>query len=273
MLYSNLHTHTVYSDGKHTVEENILSAIDKGMVSLGFSDHSCTDFDFSYCIKTEKLAQYVAEIPQMREKYRDQIEIYLGLECDGYTTLANRKIYDYIIADCHYVKHGGVYFSVDHTRDVQQDAINNAFGGDALAYAKAYFATYAEIIPPMHPDILGHFDLCTKFGLMPEDDPEYMRAALEALDAALSSCKIFELNTGAISRGYKPLYPAPYLLNYIREHGGKINLSSDSHHRDNLIFYFNEAAAILADAGFDSVVILHGGKWEEVGISEFGGRK
>ena len=29
MKYSNLHTHTSFSDGLHTVEENILSAIEK----------------------------------------------------------------------------------------------------------------------------------------------------------------------------------------------------------------------------------------------------
>ena len=29
MRYSNLHTHSTFSDGKHTMEENVLSAIEK----------------------------------------------------------------------------------------------------------------------------------------------------------------------------------------------------------------------------------------------------
>ena len=57
MRYSNLHTHTTYSDGQHSIEENILSAIAKNMVSLGFSDHSCTDFDLRYCMQPEKVVE------------------------------------------------------------------------------------------------------------------------------------------------------------------------------------------------------------------------
>ena len=45
MRYSNLHTHTTYSDGKNSVRENIEAAIANNMISLGFSDHSYTDFD------------------------------------------------------------------------------------------------------------------------------------------------------------------------------------------------------------------------------------
>ena len=42
MRYSNLHTHSTYSDGKYSLEENVLSAIEKQMRSIGFSDHSFT---------------------------------------------------------------------------------------------------------------------------------------------------------------------------------------------------------------------------------------
>ena len=71
MRYSNLHTHTTYSDGQHSIEENILSAINKNMVSLGFSDHSCTDFDLRYCMQPEKVAEYIAEVRRMQKKYEE----------------------------------------------------------------------------------------------------------------------------------------------------------------------------------------------------------
>ena len=35
MRHSNLHTHTVFSDGYYTVEETVLAAIDRNMISLG----------------------------------------------------------------------------------------------------------------------------------------------------------------------------------------------------------------------------------------------
>ena len=59
MRYSNFHTHTTYSDGKNSVRENIEAAIEKGMSALGFSDHSYTDFDLSYCIKKDDLPKYI----------------------------------------------------------------------------------------------------------------------------------------------------------------------------------------------------------------------
>lgn len=44
---SNLHTHTTYCDGKNSIEENILYAIEKNFISLGFSGHSYLPFDNS----------------------------------------------------------------------------------------------------------------------------------------------------------------------------------------------------------------------------------
>ena len=40
MRFSNLHTHSTFSDGKNTPEEIVLSAIEKNFLSIGFSDHS-----------------------------------------------------------------------------------------------------------------------------------------------------------------------------------------------------------------------------------------
>ena len=58
MMLSDFHVHTTFSDGKHTPEEMILSAVEKGMTAIGFSDHSYTAFDESYCIAKEKQTQY-----------------------------------------------------------------------------------------------------------------------------------------------------------------------------------------------------------------------
>ena len=40
MLLQNLHTHTVFGDGKNTAEEMVLGALRAGCASLGFSEHS-----------------------------------------------------------------------------------------------------------------------------------------------------------------------------------------------------------------------------------------
>ena len=55
MKITNYHTHTTYCDGKDTPEEMVLAAIGYGMHALGFSTHSYTSRDLSYCIKKEKI--------------------------------------------------------------------------------------------------------------------------------------------------------------------------------------------------------------------------
>lgn len=267
MDVSDLHVHTVWSDGTNTMEELVEAALDRGFVSIGFSDHSYTDFDLRYCMKPEQMEGYHREISRLKEAYAGRIEVYAGLEWDGCTDLPDRARYDYLIGDCHYIKTPDGYFSVDHAKDEQWAAIRDQFGGDAMAYARAYFDTYVERTRLHRPDVLGHFDLCAKFGFMPEDSTAYRDLAAQALLACLEVTPIVELNTGAIARGARAVpYPAPYLWTLLREHGGRLLLSSDAHRAETLAFGFDEAAARLKTAGFDRVILFRKGQFEEIGL-------
>ena len=92
-------------------------------------------------------------------------------------------------------------------------------------------------------DIIGHFDLITKFyeggALFDETEPRYIAASRAAADVLLKTGKPFEINTGAISRGYRTApYPSLALRDYIRHKGGSFLLSSDSHAKESLCFQF-----------------------------------
>ena len=269
MRYSDLHIHTVFSDGAHTMEDMVLTAIEKGFVSVGISDHSYTPFDLRYCIQPERLPAYHEELRRLKREYADRIEVYAGLEYDGWSELPDRHLYDYLIGDCHYIKIGGRYFSVDHAAAEQKATLDEWFGGDPLAYCRAYFETYVERTRIHCPDVMGHFDLPVKFGLVDEDDPAYRRMAADALLACLEVTPVVELNTGAIARGLrnKP-YPHFGLLREILLHGGRIVLASDAHCRENLGFGFSDALDLLRASGFRSVAVLRHGVFEEVGLEE-----
>ena len=81
-MLSNLHTHTTFCDGVSTPEETVISAIDKGFGSLGFSAHAYAPYGLEYCMKDED--GYIKEILRLKEKYKSKIEIYLGTEEDAY---------------------------------------------------------------------------------------------------------------------------------------------------------------------------------------------
>lgn len=264
MRFSNFHTHTVFSDGRDTPEEMIRAAIGLGMPCIGFSDHSTTAFDDTYCIPQREYPAYLHALRALRERYRDRIEVLIGLEYDVYADPVRRDELDYLLGDCHYVETSTGYHSVDHAQDMQADAIRNEFGGDTLAYARSYYSGYTEGIGKIRPDVLGHFDLCAKFGFMDEDDPRYRSYALEALCACLEVCPRFEVNTGAIARGLRNVpYPAPWLLREALVHGARPVFGSDAHRTEHLAFAFREAAELLRSVGFRSVLSLRGGKWEE----------
>lgn len=265
--FTNLHCHTIFSDGKNTPEEMVLAAIDSGMATIGFSDHSYTQEDLLYCIRPSALPAYKREVRRLKDKYAGQIEIALGLEVDSMTVLTDRADYDYILGDVHYVIKDGVMWHVDNSAREMRQCIDQAFGGDTLAYAKAYFDRYVDGMQRMKPDILGHFDLITKFGFMDEAAPAYRALALDALHASLAVTPLVEMNTGAISRGYRTLpYPADFLLHAIRDAKGEIILSSDSHAVDTQTCFFNESLDILRAAGYDHVTVWQGGGFRQVGI-------
>ncbi len=266
MRYSNLHNHTTFSDGKCTPLENVKSAIEKGMVSLGFSDHSFTACDTSYCMKEEDYPAYIKTINALKEEYKDILPIYLGLEKDYYSE-GDDSVFDYIIASVHYICKNGICYPIDHSAKQQQDCAAEVYGGSFVDMAACYFDMLTEHVIKTKPAFIGHFDVITKFSLMPEDDERYRALAKEALRECLKHCKYLEMNTGGISRGWrKDPYPNSYLLETVRECGGKFVLGSDSHHPDNLIFDFDRSCDILRNAGFKTISLFNGNGYTDVSL-------
>ncbi|MBE6534438.1 MAG: histidinol-phosphatase HisJ family protein [Ruminococcaceae bacterium] len=267
MNYSNLHTHSIYSDGKHSPREIIEQAIAQNMTAIGISDHSYTFFDEAYCISKENNQKYIDELRALKAEYSSQIDVLVGIELDGLSNDYNKKDFDYVIGSCHYINFDGDYRSVDSSLKGVVEAINTLCGGDSLYFAKRYFETYSARIEAMRPDILGHIDLVAKLGVIDEELPEYRKMAIQTLVDSLSHTNIIEMNTGAISRGYRKIpYPAPFLLKEIKERGAKIILSSDSHSKDTLTFFFDECLEILRNNGINSIITYKNGTFEEVGI-------
>lgn len=83
----NFHTHTNFSDGENTPEEMVLSAIQKGISILGFSDHSMFPFGGKWHIGPKEFPLYVKTIRELAQKYKDKITIKCGFEADYYPTL------------------------------------------------------------------------------------------------------------------------------------------------------------------------------------------
>lgn len=238
------HVHTTFSDGKNTPEETVLSAIEKGLKMIGFSDHSYTYFDESYCIQKERIKEYKSEIARLKTKYADKIKILCGIEQDFYST-ESVSGYDYAIGSVHYVLSNGKFYPVDESPKAQQMVVDSVFSGDFYAFIKEYFFTVEQFAEREDINIIGHFDLVAKFNeeqkFFDENDARYISAWKSAADKLLLSDKVFEINTGAIARGYKTApYPSAAIREYIKSKGGKFIFGSDSHNKETLCFGFNK---------------------------------
>lgn len=91
--------------------------------------------------------------------------------------------------------------------------------------------------------------------------PAYRRAALDAMEVAFTGCKLLEVNTGNIARGYDTLpYPADFLLDAWREMGGEITLTSDCHDARYLACAFPKTLDRLKQMGFKRLLRLGTGR-------------
>ena len=204
MTTVDLHMHTTYCDGKNTPEEMILSAIEMGLTTVGLSGHSYTGNDKVFGMSMENMQKYFDEVNSLKEKYKDRINVLCGIEQDSFAGFPALD-FDYSIGSVHYVYKNGEYLGVDHSEAILTNDVNKFYNGDYIAYAEDYYKQVANVLKDTNADIIGHIDLVTKFNegfkLFDENDPRYIKAYREAVDALIPYNKPFEVNTGAISRG------------------------------------------------------------------------
>ncbi len=266
-MLANFHTHTTFCDGKNTPEELVLSAIQKGFSAIGFSGHGTTPFDLRYCMKD--MVGYQQEIRRLKEKYKNDIQIYLGVEEDAFS-LVNREEFDYIVGSSHYFLLDGVYYPVDSGPDYYNRWLA-AFDHDVARIAETYYGTFCDYIKQRKPDIIGHFDLISKYEETEVslflNNSEYNKIAEKYVAEAAKSGCVFEVNLGAMVRGLRTTpYPAENLLHVLKKRDARVILSSDSHSADTLAFGFEEAKRLLRDIGFTHIVTLYNGEFSKVCI-------
>jgi len=255
--HQNLHTHTTYVDGYASAEEMVLTAIEKGGSSIGFSEHSHVPFDPKYSLSTEDTPKYISEINALKKKYADKIEIFLGIEQDYFTDNMPDGL-DYVIGTTHHIQCENEFITIDAHEDRLIYASKEYFNGDFYALAKLYFETMSDIMNKTNADIIGHFDLLTKHNfngsLFDETNPKYTTSAIDAMKEILKKNNLFEINTGAMFRtGKTEQYPSTFLLKELQRRGGEVILSSDTHDPNSLYYNFNEMIDLIKSCKFKHI--------------------
>ena len=267
----NLHIHSTYADGKDTPEEMILEAIRRSFDSIGFSEHSYMSFSsYPHQMTPERTGDYRAEIAALKEKYKDAIDIFCGMEYEMFSQVPLCG-FDYLIGSLHYLEIDGRILGFDRGFDETIAYVRENFGGDGLQFAKRYFETLCRLPEKGDFDILGHFDLITKNNekghFIDTSCRKYLQAGFEAIHALKGKIPLFEVNTGAISRGYRTTpYPQMEFLKEFLSCGYGAVITSDCHDKNFIDCCFEDAAQLLKAAGFTTKWILTDGGFREVAL-------
>ncbi|MDR3276955.1 MAG: histidinol-phosphatase [Treponema sp.] len=289
MRFSCLHTHTLFCDGHDDIETFCRAALEKGLVSLGFSAHAplppesglVTDWH----LPPGRLAGYLEAVRAAARRWAGRIPVYLGLEADYITgrTGPASLVYpalglDYLIGSVHYIlpPDGGEPFAVDSSPEILAGNIGAHFGGDGEALMECYWEAVSEMCRAGGFDILGHLDLVKKSNgalhFFDESGPRYRRASGAALDAAARAGVVVEINTGGMNRGWiREPYPSGQLLKMLAARDIPLCLNADAHRAADLDGHYTEALAAARDAGCRSLQLFNGSqdRWEREALEPF----
>lgn len=266
---STAHCHTTFCDGKSTAREMVMAAIENNFYSIGFSGHAPMEAIGDWCMSYEREKEYVKEVLALKDEFENQIDIVLGIEFDA-TSVCDLSKYSYVIGSVHenYNKTTGKTCVLDYTKEMLMDGIENSFSS-FNDFLESYCEIFINMTKNNKIDIIGHIDLFTKFNedgtCFDESDKKY-QDIMKGLAFELRDY-VFEMNTGAISRGYRTApYPNDFILKQIIEQGSKIIVNSDSHSHKNLCNDYDICCDMLRKHGVDTTVIITSNGFKECKI-------
>jgi len=298
----NLHTHSIYSDGKSQPREIVEEAVRQGLTTLGFSEHSPLPFDNNFSVKSADMLRYVAEIAQLKEEFKDKIDLYCALEADYLTDVSEpfavtKEKYhlDYLIGGVHLVVNPAfrqaqrsslakdpepvegptisadeIWFIDGPKWEVYDEGLQKFFDGDIRRAVRRFFEQSNEMIENEPFDIIAHFDkikMHNRDRYFHEDEPWYRKLALETLDLIREKGLVMEINTrGIYKKRYNGFYPSPWLMEEACKMGVPAIISADAHHFSEITLEFDHAEEALKRAGYRSVVNFKDGWFVEVAM-------
>lgn len=227
-MVSNLHTHTWrcnHASGRE--EEYVCCAIERGLDTLGFSDHTPYFFPGDYYshfrMRPEQLRDYCDTVLALRKQFDNKISLPLGLEAEYYPAYFPRLLdflrdspVEYLILGQHFVGNEiGDHYSGNSTSDERKLAQYCAQAADAMQTGLfTYFA---------HPDLL-HFTV----------SEQIYRQHMKLICREAKSCGLpLEINLLGLREGRH--YPNPIFWELAAEEGCTVVLGCDAHDSRHLL--------------------------------------
>lgn len=250
-MLSDNHMHTRYSpDSNAQPEEMIRSAIAKGMKTICITDHMDKDYYMNGKEFVFDVGQYKKELQELKEKYKDKIDLRIGIElglqphlgrfCEG---ICESTSFDFVIGSTHVVKGKDPYFPEFYEGR-----------SDEEAYREVLVETLVNIKKLSDFDSLGHLDYMVRYGKNRTQEYSYKTFADEIdeiLRFLIENGKGLEVNAGGLKYGLPFAHPHPDVLRRYRELGGEIiTIGSDAHIPEHVGYDFKKIKEMLTSLNF-----------------------
>ncbi|MGE7021497.1 histidinol-phosphatase HisJ [Solibacillus cecembensis] len=255
------HIHTPFCPhgSSDPFELYIEKAIANGFEEITFTEHAPLPASFvdltpeqDSGMNTAQLHNYFEQLQRLKETYKAQIKINIGLEIDyivGYETETRQFLNEFgtflddAILSVHFLKHGDNYYCIDFSEEVYLYFAKQV-GGIQAMYNQYYQTVQMSIqadLGPFKPKRIGHPTLIHKFQLahaLQIDD----KTQIEALFIQMvENGYELDLNSAGLS---KPLCKEPYppldFVAFAQVIKLPIVFGSDAHTANDLHQHYNE---------------------------------
>lgn len=250
MFINDYHIHSQFSgDSSQDLNEIFERAIFLGLEEIAITDHLEYDIEGM----TEKwilnLDRYTKEIIEFKKKYRDRLNIKLGLEVgvqphtrEYLENQVKKYPFDFVIASTHAIDRYDLAFGeLQKSRNKEE-------------LQEYYFKTVFENVKIYDNfSIYGHMDFITRYGGDKYRGLEYEKNSDlidEILKMLIHKGKGIEINTSGYRYKEDRFYPCTEIVKRYFELGGEIiTIGSDSHIKEHLTMDFDRVYNFLKSIG------------------------
>ena len=245
----DMHNHTLYSDDSNATMKSIIDAgVQQGLKGIAITDHYDPDYPTPEFQFTPDFPAYQNEMEELKEAYRNKIEVILGIEIgiqhgktlDKCRSAAREYPYDFILGSFHCA----------HGKDLYVDYFNG------WSIEEAYHGFYQYMIDCLENyhdfDVLGHINIVDRYtSRIPTYGP-YMEEIEAILRLLVDRGKGLEINTSSFRYNLGDVTtPTQEILALYKEVGGEIiTLGSDAHSPRHVGYKLDWAEDFAKSHGF-----------------------
>ncbi len=237
-------------------EEMILSAQEKGLGGICFTDHLDYDYKEDPALFLLDVDAYQKEILALQAKYENNMSIHWGIEIGLQPHVVNNNLkitqqypFDFVIGSSHVVHGQDPYYPPFYEGRTEDDA-----------YHEYFMSILENINTDADYDVYGHLDYVVRYGPNKNQFYSYEKYADiidEILRQLIAKGKGIEINTAGFKYGLGHPNPTEAILRRYRELGGEIiTIGADAHKPEHVAYAFDRVPQILKDAGFTHYTVF-----------------